>query len=69
MSDHSHDDSAGASGNGAPGNSASRVANVDPYDVPTTMATGRVIFGWALVGVPLLYGVITTLSKVGQLFG
>lgn len=56
-------------GSGSQANSAARVANVDPYDVPTTLATGKVIFGWALVGIPLLYGVITTLSKVGQLFG
>ncbi|MGO1695569.1 MAG: MFS transporter small subunit [Arthrobacter sp.] len=26
------------------------------------------VFGWMLVGVPLLYGVVTTLSRVGQLF-
>ena len=56
-------------GSGSQANSAPPVANVDLYDVPTTLATGKVIFGWALVGIPLLYGVITTLSKVGQLFG
>ncbi|PQZ93814.1 hypothetical protein CQ018_09195 [Arthrobacter sp. MYb227] len=64
MSDQTHH-----AGAGVQGNSAARVTNVDPYDVPTTLATGKVIFGWALVGIPLLYGVITTLSKVGQLFG
>ena len=64
MSDHVNN-----TGIGSPGHSESRVPEVDPYDVPTTLSTGKVIFGWALVGIPLLYGVITTLSKVGQLFG
>lgn len=56
-------------GTGSQANSVPQAASADPYDVPTTLATGKVIFGWALVGIPLLYGVITTLSKVGQLFG
>ncbi|WP_188109238.1 MFS transporter small subunit [Paeniglutamicibacter gangotriensis] len=38
-------------------------------DIPVNPATGRLIFGWLLVGLPLAYGVITTLSRVGQLFG
>jgi hypothetical protein len=37
-------------------------------DVPVNPAVGRLVFGWLLVGVPLAYGVITTLSRVGQLF-
>lgn len=36
---------------------------------PVNRATGRLVFGWLLVGVPLAYGVVTTLSRVGQLFG
>lgn len=64
MSDHLNNAASGSQGNSVP-----QVASADPYDVPTTLATGKVIFGWALVGIPLLYGVITTLSKVGQLFG
>lgn len=39
-----------------------------PNDVPVNSATGRLVFGWLLVGIPLAYGVITTLSRVGQLF-
>lgn len=38
------------------------------YDVEVNPAIGRLVFGWLLVGVPLIYGVITTLSRVGQLF-
>ncbi|WP_444546807.1 MFS transporter small subunit [Kineococcus rubinsiae] len=30
--------------------------------------TGRVVLGWALVGVPLVYGVIETLARVSKLF-
>ena len=39
-----------------------------PADIPVNPATGRLVFGWLLVGLPLAYGVITTLSRVGQLF-
>lgn len=38
------------------------------YDVEVNPAIGRLVFGWLLVGAPLAYGVITTLSRVGQLF-
>jgi hypothetical protein len=38
------------------------------HDVPVDRAVLRLVFGWALVGVPLGYGVITTLSRVTQLF-
>lgn len=38
-------------------------------DVPVNPAIGRLVFGWLLVGAPLAYGVVTTLSRVGQLFG
>ncbi|GAA5226844.1 MFS transporter small subunit [Paeniglutamicibacter antarcticus] len=37
-------------------------------DVEVNPAIGRLVFGWLLVGLPLIYGVITTLSRVGQLF-
>ncbi len=39
-----------------------------PEDVPVNPAIGRLAFGWLLVGIPLAYGVVTTLSRVGQLF-
>lgn len=29
---------------------------------------GRVALGWALVGVPLVYGVVETLVRVSKLF-
>ncbi|NKG20849.1 MFS transporter small subunit [Paeniglutamicibacter terrestris] len=38
------------------------------HDVQVDRAVLRLVFGWALVGVPLGYGVITTLSRVAQLF-
>lgn len=38
------------------------------YDVPVNRSLGRLVFGWLLVGVPLGYGVASTLSRVGQLF-
>lgn len=39
-----------------------------PDRVPVNVAPARLVFGWLLVGVPLIYGVATTLSRVGQLF-
>ncbi|WP_420821033.1 MFS transporter small subunit [Sinomonas gamaensis] len=33
------------------------------------MKTARLAIGWILVGLPLLYGVATTLTKVADLFG
>lgn len=30
--------------------------------------TGRIAFSWALVGVPLAYGVVETLRKAASLF-
>lgn len=32
-------------------------------------ATGKLALGWALVGVPLAYGVYETLTRVAALFG
>lgn len=40
----------------------------DAMDSPVNPSVGRLVFGWLLVGVPLAYGVVTTLSRVGQLF-
>lgn len=51
-----------------------RSGNLEPinagqtHEVPVDRAVLRLVFGWALVGVPLGYGVITTLSRVAQLF-
>lgn len=39
-----------------------------PEHVPVNVAPGQLVFGWLLVGVPLVYGIVTTLSRVGQLF-
>jgi hypothetical protein len=36
---------------------------------PVTPSTGRLIVAWALVGVPLAYGVYETLTRVAGLFG
>lgn len=47
---------------------ADSLGAADPYDVPVNLAPLKLAFGWLLVGVPLVYGVITTLSRVGQLF-
>jgi hypothetical protein len=38
------------------------------HDVPTNPAVGRLAAGWLLVGVPLLYGIFQTLTRVAQLF-
>lgn len=71
MSDHTRPDGAAPGTHAQVGNHVeSHVGNpANPYDVPTNPTTLRVVLGWSLVGIPLLYGVITTLSKVGQLFG
>jgi hypothetical protein len=33
------------------------------------MKIARVAIAWALVGIPLAYGVFTTLTKIAALFG
>jgi hypothetical protein len=33
------------------------------------MKTARLALGWILVGVPLVYGIATTLAKASALFG
>ncbi|MGJ9403567.1 MFS transporter small subunit [Arthrobacter sp. KK5.5] len=38
------------------------------HDVRTKPAVGRLAVGWLLVGVPLLYGIVQTLTRVAQLF-
>ncbi|MFJ5960442.1 MFS transporter small subunit [Pseudarthrobacter oxydans] len=36
---------------------------------PATMSTGKLAVAWALVGVPLAYGIYQTLTRVAALFG
>lgn len=36
---------------------------------PERKSTGRVVLGWALVGIPLAYGIFQTLTQVAALFG
>ena len=36
---------------------------------PVTPFTGKLVIAWALVGVPLAYGVYETLTRVAALFG
>ena len=43
--------------------------SIDEADVPVNPAVGRLVFGWLLVGVPLAYGVITTLQRAQLLAG
>ncbi|MEE2524638.1 hypothetical protein V1639_00840 [Pseudarthrobacter sp. J75] len=38
-------------------------------NVPVNASTGKLAIGWALVGVPLAYGIYQTLTKVAALFG
>ena len=33
------------------------------------MSPLKLAFGWSIVGIPLIYGIIQTLSKVAALFG
>jgi len=37
-------------------------------DVDVDRAVGRLVLGWGLVGVPLAYGVVQTLSRTVALF-
>jgi len=36
---------------------------------PVTPSTGKLVIAWALVGLPLAYGVYETLTRVAALFG
>lgn len=38
-------------------------------ETPANASTGKVAVAWALVGVPLAYGVYETLTRVTALFG
>lgn len=38
-------------------------------DTPVQASTGKLAVGWALVGVPLAYGIYQTLTRVAALFG
>ncbi|ACL39040.1 hypothetical protein Achl_1046 [Pseudarthrobacter chlorophenolicus A6] len=40
-----------------------------PDNTAVNTATGKLALGWALVGVPLAYGVYETLTRVAALFG
>ncbi|MGK3649736.1 MFS transporter small subunit [Pseudarthrobacter enclensis] len=48
-------------------NPANRSTPVNTAAVNT--AAGKLAVGWALVGVPLAYGVYETLTRVAALFG
>lgn len=36
---------------------------------PTNVSAGKLAIAWALVGVPLAYGIFQTLTRVAALFG
>jgi hypothetical protein len=40
-----------------------------PNTSPAKRSTGKLTVAWALVGVPLAYGVYETLTRVTALFG
>jgi hypothetical protein len=44
-------------------------AHTPGAQAPAKGSTGRLGLAWALVGVPLAYGVYETLTRVGALFG
>jgi hypothetical protein len=43
--------------------------NTGGAQTPVTSSTRMLILAWALVGIPLLYGVFVTLTGVAALFG
>ncbi|CAN7249408.1 MFS transporter small subunit [Arthrobacter sp. LjRoot14] len=43
--------------------------NTGGAQAPVKPATGMLVLAWALVGIPLLYGVLVTLTGVAALFG
>ncbi|WP_432490868.1 MFS transporter small subunit [Kineococcus gypseus] len=51
-----------------PAAGGSRGAGGGTAGAPARSSTGRVAFGWTLVGVPLVYGVVETLVRVSRLF-
>jgi hypothetical protein len=44
-------------------------AHTPGAQAPVTMSTGKLAVAWALVGVPLAYGIYQTLTRVAALFG
>ncbi len=44
-------------------------AHTPGAQTPVNLSTGRLAVAWALVGVPLAYGVYETLTRVAALFG
>jgi hypothetical protein len=44
-------------------------AHTPGAQAPAKRSTGRLAVAWALVGVPLAYGVFQTLTQVAALFG
>lgn len=44
-------------------------AQTPANQTPVNRATGKLVVAWALVGVPLGYGVYETLTRVAALFG
>lgn len=44
-------------------------AHTSGADTPVKASTGKLAVGWALVGVPLAYGIYQTLTRVAALFG
>ena len=44
-------------------------AHTPGAQAPAKVSTGRLGVAWALVGVPLAYGVYETLTRVAALFG
>jgi hypothetical protein len=44
-------------------------AHTNGAQAPVKRFTGRLAVAWALVGVPLAYGVFQTLTQVAALFG
>lgn len=47
----------------------STAPNTGPRETAVNASTGKVALAWALVGVPLAYGVYETLTRVAALFG
>jgi len=47
----------------------STVSDNGGRQTPVNTSTGKLVVGWALVGVPLAYGVYETLTRVAALFG
>ncbi|MBD1538294.1 hypothetical protein [Pseudarthrobacter quantipunctorum] len=44
-------------------------AHTTGAQAPAKVSTGKLAVAWALVGVPLAYGIYQTLTRVAALFG